>query len=293
MEKYGIADIGSNTIVLLIYEIRNGKPMTLFHQSTAAHLIDYVDENIIMSQEGIEHATKILKSYAHILKDYKIEYKWADVTEPCRIENREELIQALASTGFEIFPLAGEQEALYDYYGTKFSYPEVTDGIAFDVGGGSTELISFKDSKPIDAISFPLGCVRLAHLPLDTDICMNEIKKTQGKYPSFYTQSNTVIGIGGTMRYIGLVADCLHQTKNTITVEQLRDFYKDALEEEPEITEIIHSVVDPARIPVFLPGIHMILEICEAFHAKTILISATGIREGFLLQMLEEHHLKD
>ena len=49
--------------------------------------------------------------------------------------------------------------------------------------------------------------------------------------------------------------------------------------------------VDPSRQPVFLPGLHMILEIARIYRAKRILISKTGIREGFLQIRLKEKKL--
>ena len=44
MTQYAIADIGSNTIVLLVYEMVNHYPTPILHISTPTHLIDYVME---------------------------------------------------------------------------------------------------------------------------------------------------------------------------------------------------------------------------------------------------------
>ena len=57
--------------------------------------------------------------------------------------------------------------------------------------------------------------------------------------------------------------------------------------------EAMKANVDPSRQPVFLPGLHMILEIARIYHAKRILISKTGIREGFLKIRLEEKELEN
>ena len=291
MTQYAIADIGSNTIVLLVYEMVENYPTAILHISTPAHLIDYVDEDRIMSKEGIQKATEVLQSYADKLDEMQVQYRFADITEPCRIQNKKELVQALQTTGWDIYPLSGSEEALYDFLGTKYSYPNLTDGIAFDVGGGSTELISFENGQPIDAMSFPLGCVRLRHLPIDTPECEKEILSARKEYPSLNITCEELIGIGGTMRAAGKVYQALFNEELVIEVIKLQEIFDKLCMHDSAFEEVMKANVDPSRQPVFLPGLHMILEIARIYHAKRILISKTGIREGFLQIRLEEKKL--
>ena len=291
MTQYAIADIGSNTIVLLVYEMVEHYPTAILHISTPAHLIDYVNVDRIMSKEGILKATEVLQSYADKLDEMQVQYRFADITEPCRIQNQEELVQALQTTGWDIYPLSGNEEALYDFLGTKYSYPNLTNGSAFDVGGGSTELISFKNGQPIDAMSFPLGCVRLRHLPIDTPECEREILSARKEYPSINITCEELIGIGGTMRAAGKVYQVLFHEELTIKVIKLQEIFDKLCMHDSAYEEVMKANVDPSRQPVFLPGLHMILEIARIYHAKLILISKTGIREGFLQIRLEEKKL--
>jgi exopolyphosphatase/guanosine-5'-triphosphate,3'-diphosphate pyrophosphatase len=287
MKQYAIADIGSNTMVLVIYEIHDGRPFQVYHKSTPAHLIDYVDANGHMANAGIRKAYEVLMTYKNTCDEKEISYRWADITEPCRIQNADELVQALKACSFEIHPLSGYEEAACDYIGSKNSYPDQKDGIAFDVGGGSTELISFQDGQIKEAMSFHLGCVRLAHLPLDTEECARELSKAQEEYPSLRITSRELIGIGGTIRATGLVCNALYHTKNEIAVEQLKQLYQLLRTEDKTAVDAMHENVKDSRWPFFLPGMHMILEICSVFHADTILVSESGIREGFLQECLK------
>lgn len=290
MKQYAIADIGSNTMVLVVYEIHDGRPFQIYHKSTPAHLIDDVDAAGHMSQHGIRKAYDVLMTYKETCDEMKISCRWADITEPCRISNQAELVQALSSCSFEIHPLTGYQEAACDYLGSKNSYPDQKDGIAFDVGGGSTELISFQDGKIVEAMSFHLGCVRLAHLPLDTEECAQQLKKAQQEYPSLQRSSNELIGIGGTIRATGLVCDALYHTKSTISTVHLQELYQKLINQDEAALNAMHDNVKASRQPVFLPGIHMILEICRVFQAETILVSDSGIREGFLQECLKRQN---
>ena len=107
MTQYAIADIGSNTIVLLVYEMVDHYPTPILHISTPAHLIDYVNEDRIMSNEGILKSTEVLQSYTDKLDEMHVQYRFADITEPCRIQNKKELVASLQTTGWDIYPLSG------------------------------------------------------------------------------------------------------------------------------------------------------------------------------------------
>ena len=104
-----------------------------------------------------------------------------------------------------------------------------------------------------------------------------------------YFKILSYVFIGGSLRYAGLLLDEMYQTGYTIPVSLLNDVYQRLVNKETSATRAMKKVVDKARIPVFLPGVHMILEITRIFKADTIIVSPTGIREGFLLYMLDRH----
>ena len=288
-ELYAVADIGSNTVVLIVYELIGGVPAVKEYLSDAAHLIDTVKDGR-MSAEGIEKAYTVLSGYARHLDELDIQYRYADITEPGRISNRDELVSALRRTGFTVVPLSGSEEAVLDYEGARLAYPDIETGAAFDVGGGSSELITFRDGRITTALSVPLGCVRLSRYSLDDTICKDTLQAAMKQYPALSQECDTLIGIGGTMRAVGLVSEKLYGSADRIAVQQLQDLFTRLRAEEQEAVRAMEETVSPSRIPVFLPGIHMILAIAEAFRAEEIVISPTGIREGFLLKMLKSRN---
>lgn len=287
MNRYGIADVGSNTVVLIIYETDGNVLRQLKYISTPVHLINYVHDHH-MSRQGIETAAGVLREYARILDEAGVVHRFADLTEPGRVDNREELVKALAESGFEIHALSGQQEAVYDYEGAKLFYPDIHEGIAFDVGGGSTELISFENDQAVETVSLPLGCVRLAKLPLDTKECALALQNARENFPSFANSAKEIIGIGGTARAVGLLCEKAYGDRHRVRAGDLREIFEKIRTEDEQMCALMRATVDPARVPVFLPGIHMILEICAMFETQTILISDTGIREGFLLDCIRK-----
>lgn len=283
MTKYGIADIGSNTIVLIIYEMEDQIPKMLFYRSTPAHLIQYVKDGT-MSQEGINKAFEILSEYARVLDEMNISIRYAGITEPGRVSNRSELLNRLQKTSFTVRALSGEEEAECEYIGSKVFYPDIKEGLAFDVGGGSSELIAFSEGKMTDAVSLPVGCVRMASLPKDTDTCEKMLKEYTDGNPSFAVQSDTLIGIGGTIRAAGILSSALFHTGHTLPVAILENVYKGLTEGKEEYISALRQTIDPSRQPFLAPGIHIILDICRLFGTETILVSETNVREGFLLK---------
>lgn len=286
MDLYAIVDIGSNTMVLIIYQIKENKPLIIKHISTAAKLINYVNEAKYMSQEGIHTAFQVLNEYSLIAKEYNCAKQFAFITEPARIINQNELVQTLQKSDFTIDALSGEDEAKYDFYGSHLSYPEISEGIAFDVGGGSTELISFSKGEIGTAMSFPLGCVRLSHLPLDTIECHKEITKARQAYPQLNQTVKELIGIGGTCNAAGKLADAIYHCGSHVSTLQLEEIFHKIIEKDEVYLKAFHETVAASRHDVFLPGLHMILEIANIFQADKINISTTGIREGYLLKHL-------
>ncbi|NCB34141.1 MAG: hypothetical protein EOM64_09760 [Erysipelotrichia bacterium] len=287
MREYGIVDIGSNTIVLNVYEMKDGIPNQVFHVSKPVHLIDSV-QNGSISDDGIQKACLALRIFDSELDKRRTPFRYAFVTEPARnISNQKEFLKALSCTGFIVEPLSGHQEAEYDFYGSRLTYPDIMQGTAFDVGGGSTELISFHDGDIIDAISIPLGCVRLSHLPLDTPDCRNALIKAKISFRSLNRCWPTLIGIGGTCRAAGLLTDELFHSGSFMKTDDLKQLYEKLKNQDITVIRAMNKLVDPARHGLLLPGIHMILEIADQFQASMIRISATGVREGYLLSHID------
>ena len=142
-----IIDIGSNTIVLAIYSIENNTLKLMESISQAKHLVGYI-ENGRMRQEGIETAYETVREYMELLSLRNIEEVHADITECGRnISNQQELIHAVQKAGCkDVRILTGHEEAMSDYYGAAIS-SSLDSGLLIDIGGGSTEFVSFENNS--------------------------------------------------------------------------------------------------------------------------------------------------
>lgn len=288
MQK-GVIDIGSNTIVLNIYELKENIPIVTFHESNATHLVGYI-ENKVMKEEGILKACEVLKHYVSILKEKNIESYKAFITEPARnITNKEEMLNAFSSCDLEVIALTGEEEAEYDYLGSKLiDSSSIHTGNAFDIGGGSTELVSFKDDVILEAISIPVGCVRLSKEPVVASLTDNYMQEAFNQYPKLQeVSSETIIGIGGTARATLKLYKYVYQSdSNNIEVEKLIPIYTALMNQDEDMINKMKASVDKGRQPVYLSGLNMLMSIVKAYKVKHIFISSGCVREGFLTKQL-------
>ncbi len=136
---YGVIDIGSNTIVLIIYDSADPVHVKDYY-SEPVHLVSY---NIggRMQEEGIQKAKDVLEQYRAILYAQKVGRVFAFITEPWRrLSNAQEFLSQLNECGIRIDPLSGREEAEYDFYGSRIDCSDVLTGMIVDIGGGSTEI---------------------------------------------------------------------------------------------------------------------------------------------------------
>ena len=287
MSQYGVVDIGSNTVVLLIYGLYNGQPEVIRHESEPVHLVSYIKDGHI-SAEGIAKAAEVVRRYQEILSGYEITAAGGFITEPWRgIDNSEELLNALRAGGLDITALSGREEAEYDYLGSRLDCSDVMTGNAFDIGGGSTELISFRDGNILEAVSIPVGCVRLSIMPVTDEIPDQHMRNAFERWPGLLAcPHETLIGIGGTCQAARNLCSALYGTDHTVTVAQLRAILDGLKAKDYDMTAAMHRHVSKGRWDVFAPGLNMLLGICRAYNADQVRISMGCVREGFLM-----HHL--
>ncbi len=283
-----IIDIGSNTIVLAIYSIENNTLKLMESISQAKHLVGYI-ENGRMRQEGIETAYETVREYMELLSLRNIEEVHADITECGRnISNQQELIHAVQKAGCkDVRILTGHEEAMSDYYGAAIS-SSLDSGLLIDIGGGSTEFVSFENKKATAAYSIPLGCVRLKTMPYTPDTSRPSIEDMRRRYPAMKNCAHA-IGIGGTIRYTTYAMQKLYGIGESFTIEQAKDFYKRLQNEETEARTVLYSIADEDRASVILPGMGMLIAAMESFDIEVIHKSENGVREGYLAHYI--HHL--
>ena len=154
---YGVIDVGSNTIRLCIYDVEDGRIIPLFSTKNTAGLIDYINDGEL-SKKGIRKACAVLEGYKETGKKVGIDHLFVFATASLRnISNSREAVKKIQeTTGLTIDVLSGDEEARLDFQGASFE-KKMELGIMVDIGGGSTEIVSFEDGNIKDAVSLEIG----------------------------------------------------------------------------------------------------------------------------------------
>jgi len=287
---YGIIDIGSNTIRLVLYDIRDGKIQPMLNKKFTAGLAGYVKKGR-MTDEGVEVLIEILNEFAAILEYVQVDELFCLATAAIRNSaNADDIAQKVKErTGFDLIILSGEEEARYDYYGAMQSVKEAS-GLVVDIGGGSTELVFYSDDAVSRMYSIPLGSLTAYQdwvsniLPTAEEAEMIALSMKEALSAVSAEPKSVICGVGGSIRAAGKVC---RELGKPLENEHIRMEDLASLLEVPQKTlagAILKTA--PERIHTFLPGLILLCTIAEKWEVKELVVSTSGVKEGFLLAHL-------
>jgi len=300
---YAVVDIGSNTITLAIYRFENNILKRILKQKVAGALASYV-ENGRLNEEGIKVACDtILDLHETALKLVDEQHIYIFATASIRnVANQDEGLNVIkVKTGVHLHVISGEMEAICSFRGADyFFHGIIKEGVMIDIGGGSTELVYFKDSQIIDALSIPVGSMNLYNqfisdiVPDDKEkeAMKKEIEKYLDELDFAIKHCKNIIGVGGTIRnYLKLEKEISHIDDAAISLEadKVEDMLKEMRKNHKDVYKVISKKI-PDRVFTLYPGLMIFNEVIKKFKAKRMYISDFGVREGYLLTKLGGNH---
>ena len=286
---YGIIDLGSNTIRLSLYKYENGEIILLLNKKTMAGIAGYVKDGRL-SKEGIKVACKVLKQYKDIINNFGLEKVFVFATASLRnISNTDEAVTEIKEeTGFVVDVVLGEVEAIYDFVGASKAL-NIKEGIVFDIGGGSTEILMYKNREIIKAHSIPVGSLNMFSKYVKGIIPTKEEVKTIKKEVVEYLKdingidcSKTAYGVGGTTRNAGkLCARLFKADMSYIKPENIKKIFGKLHKSPKKLADKILKVC-PDRIHTIIPGLVILRTLIDFYGIEEIYVSPYGVREGYL-----------
>ncbi|MCD8124476.1 MAG: phosphatase [Lachnospiraceae bacterium] len=293
--KYAIVDVGSNTIRLSVYQAEGTQFRRLFAVKERAGLANYI-ENDVMTREGILVACQVLNRFQGLLNQFPIDRTAVFATASLRnIENTEEAVaEIFQETGYSVDVVSGRDEGLYDFYGV-LCQTDATEGLVFDVGGGSTEIVTFSGGQPGLSESMKIGCLNLFNqyvghiLPKKSEIVAmkgrvyDELERTV-KDSREILHAETLCGVGGSVRAaLKLLNELEHlPADNQVIPAPLFRRFMAGLCQRPQDYQSQILKICPDRIHTLIPGLIIMNTLVRKTECKEILINGYGIREGYL-----------
>lgn len=294
--KQAIIDIGSNSIRLTLYETENQGFKILFREKIMAGLAGYVEDGKL-SAEGIECACTGLLTFRGILQTLQIDSARVFATASLRnISNTQQALSVIrAATGYAVEVISGEEEALLGYTGAMQEL-RMTSGAFLDIGGASTEIVTFDKGTPADFASFPIGSLSLYRrcvkkiLPGEGSIkrLRQVISETLDVSEGALAPRPLIVGVGGTARAALKLARHYYKSSEdcrSMTGEQLDGLCAFLCSGKKDAIDLILRL-EAERIHTLIPGLLILQHTFSLFHAQQLVVGRYGVREGYLCQKI-------
>ena len=297
--KCGIVDVGSNTIRLSIYHWEGQKFKLLMNKKEMAGLAGYI-KNGLLSDSGILVACRVLAGFTALLRNFDIADLYVFGTASLRnIVNTEEALETIeAVTGIKVEVLSGADEAAFSFLGATVGGGAPGSGMLADVGGGSTELVAYRDGAITSGCSLPMGSLSLFTKHVsglfptkeERKAIRSDVKEELEKAKTAGLRCSHLTGVGGTFRAAAKLCNDLSGAdpdNRIIPAGEIHALYKGLKKgDQDTLRQILRSV--PDRVHTILPGLAILTAILDAYEVSTVSVSACGVREGYLLRRVME-----
>ncbi|MEW9669949.1 exopolyphosphatase [Ammoniphilus sp. 3BR4] len=293
--KFGVIDIGSNSIRLVIFKQgRNQSFKEIENFKVVSRLSTHLDEEGRLSEEGIHVLCETLENFREIARHHQMsELKVVATAAIRQSRNQDQILDAVAEkTGLKMEILSEYQEAYYGFLAVINS-TSLENGISIDVGGGSTEVTLFSDRKLVHYHSFPFGAVSLKEKFIQNDVPTQEKLRRLSAYLSEQFQQLDwvqgkrlpVVGIGGSARNLVKI----HQVMNRYPLGGLHQYEMETGEMFRLIERISSLSIEQLReleglskdrADIIIPSAKIFQALMECVLSPTFLLSNKGLREG-------------
>jgi exopolyphosphatase/guanosine-5'-triphosphate,3'-diphosphate pyrophosphatase len=301
--RTAIIDIGSNSARLVIFEktSRYGFHLICEQKSKVRIGEGAYEKEGYLQPIGIKRAYLALASFKETIQKYKARETLCVATSALRdAPNKEIFMQWVKKElDLEIKVIDGKSEAMYGAIAVRNLLP-IHDAISIDIGGGSADMALIRNGSIVQTHSLNLGTVRLKELFFDKQKPMDEAKAyiaqtLQTLPPEF--QGTLAIGIGGTARAIA--KSIMKRTRYHFDKLHAFTFYVD--KHTNYLEKVIHSSaknlkqfpLPSSRFDTIREGTLILHMILQHIHAKEVMTSEVGVREGvYLNQLLQKENLQ-
>lgn len=172
MPRYAAIDIGSNSVRMMAAEVSHGETHILEEDRQVTRLGESVFRDGRISKEALDFLCATLARMSASYSRLDVIGVRAVATSAVRdARNQQEFLQRSSTAiGTNVEVISGPEEARLIHLGVEARWPRPKERtLIIDIGGGSGELIISQNGQLIDAISKPLGAVRVTELFLKND----------------------------------------------------------------------------------------------------------------------------
>ena len=295
----GIIDIGSNSVRLVVYDGQARHAAVVFNEKVLCGLGRMNPQSGKLDKFAATLAVNTIHRFTLLAEQMDLTSLSAFATAAVRdAKDRSKFLERVkVRCGLDIRVLSGAEEARYAALGVVCGIPGAA-GVVGDLGGGSLELVSFKGEEMGEAVSLPIGPLRLLASEGDEYRHSKKIVKTITSALDNVdwlrgVEKGTFYLVGGSWRAFAKA----HMDATLYPVHVLHG-YEIRARDASDFARVLsgqHSSV-PLGIPgvsyrrlELLPLASLILDrVLRRIKPKRVVISAHGVREGVFYDMLDK-----
>ncbi len=290
-----VVDIGSNSVRMVIYDGLKRAPMPIFNEKVLCGLATNIDKTGVLCPEATRKAEAAIKRFIKLSQAMGVTDVHLFATAAVRdAKDGHKFVDNLNKKfGINIEIISGETEAKYAGYGV-ISSMSLPHGVVGDLGGGSLELIKIDKSDTGDAISLPIGPLRIADKLKNRDKVQKHIEKYIEKYPlAEHLSGKSFYAVGGAFRNIAKI----HMHRKNYPLKVIHN-YKVPADDLLNTLQVVSRMTEDTIIKIpgippkragFIPYAAILLEhIILTGKPKSVVFAASGVREGFLYAKLDD-----
>jgi exopolyphosphatase/guanosine-5'-triphosphate,3'-diphosphate pyrophosphatase len=305
MPTFAAVDIGSNSVRLKIARLQGGRLRALHEDREVTRLGEGVFGSGFLTPDSIAETVKVLRRFHRSTQQIVTDSVRVVATSALRdARNSQAFLEWVRSaTGWRVEIISGVEEARLIHLGLVSSgRVDRSPTLMMDLGGGSCELTVTQGGHIRDAVSLPLGAVRLTNEFMRHDPSRKgELKRLRGFVAREVNRIidriatakvKTVIATSGTAAALAAVASHMRRGASgqrlMVSSAEMKRIAK-RLARLPVAERRKIEGIGPRRAEIIVAGATVYQELLDRLRLKGFRYSPLGLRDGILAQMAADY----
>jgi exopolyphosphatase/guanosine-5'-triphosphate,3'-diphosphate pyrophosphatase len=294
-----VIDIGSNTVRMLIGEWRAGQLYAPRYYRRITRLAGGMKNDNRLSQAGCQRTLAAVQEFVQLAAQAEVAQIAAVGTAALRrAVNRQDLLERIeVACGLTVAVIPGSREARLAAQGVlSVLAPQPRQVLILDIGGGSTELIGWRQGEIGPDCSFPLGVVPLSENFASVAERRTYIARTLEPFRELFCHWRDpdlpcpLVGTAGTITTLAALYLRLREyapdrvNNQRLNLSWLEAIYTELEPLSPAQRETLEGM-EEGRGDLILPGLDILLSLLAQLQLEELTVADSGLLEGLLFEL--------
>ena len=309
MSNLAAIDVGTNSIHLIVARVHSvaGRFVVLHKEKEVVRLGAGSTDMKYLSEDAMARAIQALRRFRMVADSFRAPIRAVATSAVREALNQVDFLRRVkAETGIKLEIASGFEEARLIHLGVLQALPVFKKRhLMVDIGGGSTEFLIGHQRKHLYNNSLKIGAVRLSERFFGagkkpakaTRECEKYVRGmlTPIKRSMKGLHFDIAVGTSGTIANLANIIRCARGDEPesslngfTFTREELFDTVSRILDADGAEGLLEIDGLDPARIDIIRAGAIILAGVFRELGIKEMMLSEYALREGIILDMLEQ-----